>query len=165
MSKKAIIIGCGIAGPTLAIALHKIGIESEIYEAHTAQSNFGLLSLTTNGINILKMIDVYKDVQVDDTAKVFFYNNKGKTLFTNDFGSWLKELYGSGMIIIRREQVVAALIKKATTNGTKIEFGKKLVDVKEINEDRKIIAYFEDGTDTRGDFLIGCDGLRSKQGI
>ena len=160
INKKAIIIGCGIAGPTLAIALNKIGIESEIYEAESKPSNFGLLSLTTNGINILKMIDVYKDVQVDDTAGVFFYNHAGKNIFTNDFGSWLKEQYGSGMIIIRRERLIHALIKKAISNGTKIEFGKKLSDVNETED--KVIATFEDGTNVEGDFLIGCDGLRSK---
>ena len=121
-NKKAIIIGCGIAGPTLAMALNKAGIESEIYEAESQTSNFGLLSLTTNGINILKMVDVYKDAQVDDDAGVFFYNHTGKTIFTNDFGRWLKEQYGSGMIIIRREKLIHALTQKATSNGTMIEY-------------------------------------------
>ena len=158
-NKKAIIIGCGIAGPTLALALHRAGIESEIYEAQSTSQNFGLLCLTTNGINILKMLDVYDGLQADDSAKIFFYNNTGKSIFGMDFGSFLKEKFGSGMIIIRRENLIHELTQKVISNGTTVEFGKKLVDIKEIDD--KVIAYFDDGSQAEGDFLIGCDGLRS----
>jgi len=159
-NKKAIIIGCGVAGPTLALALNRAGIESEIYEAQTTPSNFGLLSLSTNGIQVLKMLNVYDDIQADDNGKIFFYNHAGKSIFSMDFGSFLKDKFGSGMIINRREEIIDALTKKTISAGIKIEFGKKLVDVKENND--KVTAYFEDGTSAEGDFLIGCDGMRSK---
>ena len=45
-SKKAIIIGCGIAGPSLAIMLKQIGIDSEIYESEKNTSEFGILSFS-----------------------------------------------------------------------------------------------------------------------
>ena len=158
--KKVIIIGCGIAGPTLALALHKAGIDSEIYEAHKEPSNFGLLSLTSNGINILKMLDVYNNIQVDDSAKILFYNHTGKNIFKMNFGGWMREKFGSGMIIIRRENLIQEMTQKVISNGTSVEFGKRLAEIKETDE--KVIAHFEDGTCAEGDFLIGCDGLRSK---
>jgi len=158
-NKKAIIIGCGIAGPVLALALHRAGIDSEIYEAQTTPPNFGVLSLSTNGINVLKMIGVYDDVSVNDSSKIFFYNKIGKSIFKMDFGDFLKEKFGSGMIIIQRENLIQKLTQKAISNGIPVEFGKKLVDIKEIGD--KVIAFFKDGSQAEGDFLIGCDGLRS----
>ena len=158
--KKAIIIGCGIAGPTLALALNRAGIDSEIYEAHKRPPNFGLLSLTSNGINVLKMLDVYKSITVDDSAKIFFYDHSGKNIFKMDFGGWMKEKFDSGMIIIRRENLIHEMAQKVISIGIPIEFGKRLADVKETDE--KVTAHFEDGTCAEGDFLIGCDGLRSK---
>ncbi len=158
--KKVIIVGCGIAGPTLALALNRAGIDSEIYEAHKKPPNFGLLSLTSNGINILKMLDVYKSINVDDSTKIFFYNHSGKNIFKMDFGGWMREKFGSGMVIIRRENLIHEMTQKAISIGMPVEFGKRLVDVKETDE--KVTAHFEDGTCAEGDLLIGCDGLRSK---
>ena len=108
--KKAIIIGCGIAGP--ALALNRAGIDSEIYEAHKRPPNFGLLSLTSNGINILKMLDVYKNINGNDSAKIFFYDHSGKNIFKMDFGGWMKEKFDSGMIIIRRENLIHEMVQK-----------------------------------------------------
>ena len=88
--KKAIIIGCGIAGPTLALALHRAGIKSEIYEAQPTPPNFGVLSLSTNAINVLKMLDVYDDVSVNDSSKICFYNKIGKSIFKMGFGDFSK---------------------------------------------------------------------------
>ncbi|MGI9565762.1 MAG: FAD-dependent oxidoreductase [Nitrosopumilus sp.] len=158
--KKVIIIGCGIAGPTLALALNKAGINSEIYEAQKKPPNFGLLSLTSNGINILKMLDVYNSIKVDDSAKIFFYNYSGRNIFKMDFGGWMREKFGSGMIIIRRENLIREMTQKVISNGTTVEFGKRLVEIKETDD--KVTVHFEDGTCAEGDFLIGCDGLRSK---
>ncbi len=160
MNKKAIIIGCGIAGPTLSLALNRVGIDSEIYEAHKKPPNFGLLSLTSNGINILKMLDVYDNIEVDDSAKILFYNHTGKNIFKMDFGGWMREKFGSGMVIIRRENLIHEMTQKIISNGTQVQFGKRLVEIKETED--KVTACFEDGTCVEGDFLIGCDGLRSK---
>jgi 2-polyprenyl-6-methoxyphenol hydroxylase-like FAD-dependent oxidoreductase len=40
--RKALIIGCGIAGPTLALFLQRVGIEAEIYEAREMPEGFSL---------------------------------------------------------------------------------------------------------------------------
>ena len=158
-NKKAIIIGCGAAGPTLAIALHRIGIDSKVYEASKSPQHFGILSLTSNCIKILKMLDVYDQLHADDSAKIIFHKQNGKNIALVDFGNEIKKLNGDGAIIVQREELIEKLVEKATSNGTIVEFGKKLVDI--IESENKITAIFEDGTKEEGDFLIGCDGLRS----
>ena len=160
-NKKAIIIGCGIAGTTLALSLERIGINTTIYESESSPPSFGILSLTSNGLQVLKLLDVFEDKdEINEEAKILFYDNKGKTKFSMNFGKFLVETFGSGMIIIRREELINFLIKKVESKGISIEFGKKLVDVKEM--ENKVTAYFEDGTSVDADFLVGCDGMKSK---
>lgn len=159
--QNAIIIGCGIAGTTLALSLEKIGIKSTIYEAESSSPIFGILSLTVNGIQVLKFLDVFEDKEdINEEAKIFFYDDKGKTKFSMAFGKFLVETFGSGMIILRREELINFLIKKIESKKIPIQFGKKLVDVKEM--ENKVTAYFEDGTSAEADFLVGCDGMKSK---
>ena len=51
--KKALIIGCGIAGPALALFLKRVGIQAEIYEARETAEGFAL-SLSGNGVAVLQ---------------------------------------------------------------------------------------------------------------
>ena len=159
--QNAIIIGCGIAGTTLALSLEKLGIKTTIHEAESSPPSFGILSLTANGIQVLKFLDIFEDKDdINEEAKIFFYDDKGTTKFSMAFGKFLLEIFGSGMIILRREELINFLIKKVESKKIPIQFGKKLVDVKET--ENKVTAYFEDGTSTEADFLVGCDGMKSK---
>lgn len=61
MEKKtaeALIIGAGIAGPALGIALRRVGIESVIYEANQSPRDEAgaFLNLAPNGLNALRAI-------------------------------------------------------------------------------------------------------------
>ncbi len=57
-ARKVLIIGCGIAGPVLALFLQRAGIEAEIYEAKAASSDYGgsFLNMACNGLNVLKSL-------------------------------------------------------------------------------------------------------------
>ncbi|MGK2932111.1 MAG: FAD-dependent oxidoreductase, partial [Solirubrobacterales bacterium] len=57
---KAIIIGAGVTGTATAIALHKAGIESELYEGRDAHSDGvgAFLTLAVNGIATLRTLGV-----------------------------------------------------------------------------------------------------------
>lgn len=158
--RKAIIIGCGIAGPALAIMLKRIGIESEIYESVETLSDFGILSLSSNAIRMLKILEIYDEIKEDDTRGAFFYKNDGKLFFTLDVLDELKKYNNEGGFMIRRSQLLQALSKKTISDGTLIQFKKNLTRIKE--SDDKVIATFEDGTEAIGNFLVGCDGPFSK---
>jgi len=159
-TKKAIIIGCGVAGPALAIALKHMEIDSVIYEAVNTLSDFGVLSMTSNAIRILKMLDVYDQIKVDDAEGAFYYKHNGKLLWKMDVRDELKKYGNSGGMIIKRASLMHALNEKVISKGVSIQFGKKLVDIKEMDD--KVTAIFADGTEAEGDFLIGCDGPFSK---
>src|SRR5918998_296137 len=58
-TKKALIIGGGVAGPVAAMALQRAGIDSVIYEAHSggAESAGAFLTFASNGLDALRAID------------------------------------------------------------------------------------------------------------
>ena len=161
-NKKATIIGCGIAGPALAIALKRAGIESTIYEEHDGPYDFGLLSLTPNTFNALDILDVSAQVLESgfEVDGVNFYSSDGK--MTGRVGSTaeMKKRYGSGSFMIKRMQLNKILCDKAESQGIKIEWGKKLKNI-ENSENEKTVAHFEEGTKAESNLLIGCDGIHS----
>ncbi|GHO72252.1 hypothetical protein KSD_58030 [Ktedonobacter sp. SOSP1-85] len=53
LQKKAILIGCGLTGPALALFLKRAHFDVEIYEARTQPEGYGL-SLASNGLKVLE---------------------------------------------------------------------------------------------------------------
>src|ERR1035437_1064481 len=58
-TRTALIIGGGVAGPAIAMALQKAGLDSVIYEAHpgSAEGIGAFLTLASNGVDALHVID------------------------------------------------------------------------------------------------------------
>jgi FAD-dependent urate hydroxylase len=56
--RKALVIGGGIAGPAMAMALQKAGIDTSVYEARsTGADGIGvMLTLASNGIHALRIL-------------------------------------------------------------------------------------------------------------
>lgn len=161
--KNALIIGGGIAGPATALALQAVGIEATIYEAQGASASLdgAFLNLAPNGVNILETLGVAG--QVMDYGfpcpGITFWNANGKQVgeLNNDPE---EERYGARSVLIKRGLLHKALHDEAFRRGIRIEFGKRLRAIAEQNG--KVVARFEDGTEAVGDFLIGCDGIHSR---
>ena len=166
--KKAIIIGCGIGGPSLAIALNRAGIDSTIYESHESIPKFGWLTITANGTTIWKSFGIFDEIMSASTKieEMIACDSHGKHLGKIDTSKELEKKYDAGTILIRREIFNKILCDKARSNGVKIEFGKKLTNIETKtsgnHDEGKVTASFEDGTKTEGDFLVGCDGIHSR---
>lgn len=56
--KKALVIGCGIGGPAVAMFLKRAGIDAEIHEAQPAPDDEGgyFLNVSSNGLDVLKSL-------------------------------------------------------------------------------------------------------------
>ena len=161
-SKQVIIVGCGIAGTSLAFALKKCGINSTIYESEkTPNDHAGLyLYLGSNGMNVLKSLDLQNEIQ--DVGffcdNMVFRNNKEKIIAEVNTNQD-KSHYGSDGLIIKRGLFQKFLREKVISNNIQIEWNKKLESIKTDND---VVAKFKDNSDAKGDLLIGCDGLHSK---
>ena len=160
-----IIIGCGIAGPTLAMALQKGGIESTIYEAQESPlDNRGLfLYLGPNGVNILKTLGIEDKIREQGyrcTKSVFEKHNGDVFAELNEDG--FEERFGASSIVIKRATMQKIMREQTESRGIKIKWGKILQDIQTADDNGVATAHFEDGSSVSGDCIVGCDGLHSR---
>lgn len=163
-AKKAIIVGGGIAGCVLALALDKIGMRAEIFEAREIpKDDVGLFHyLSSNAMNVYKVLGIHDRLR--DLGHVcngvIHYNEKGKKLARIDESDSLND-YGANSIMIKREFLTRVLREELLSKQIPIHFGKKLDNITNIGKSQ-VTAHFEDGTSTEGSLLVGCDGIYSK---
>jgi 2-polyprenyl-6-methoxyphenol hydroxylase-like FAD-dependent oxidoreductase len=155
------IIGGGIAGPAMAMALQKAGIDPVIYEAHPAAADEtgAFLTVATNGISALRVLDA--DAAVLDagfpTPAIVLRSCTGKRLGANSTGWTLPD--GTISHTIMRADLYRALQEQARQRGITVAFGKRLVSAEQAGDG--VRATFADGGSAEADLLIGCDGVHS----
>ncbi|NEB74633.1 FAD-dependent monooxygenase [Streptomyces sp. SID14478] len=157
---KALIIGGGIAGPSAAMALQRADIDATVYESHSGGAdNVGIfMTLGSNGIDALRSIDADAPAVAAGfpTPGIDMVSTTGKTL------GQVRTSRPDGDLTsrtLKRADLYSALRDEALRRGIDIQYGKRLVDVKDTGNG--IRAIFADGTEEHGDLLIGCDGLHS----
>jgi 2-polyprenyl-6-methoxyphenol hydroxylase-like FAD-dependent oxidoreductase len=149
-----LIIGGGIAGPALGIALRRAGIDSVVYESSPApRDNAGaFLNLAPNGLNVLQALNL-----PNLTDRLGFRNDR--LIFHNDTGRVLADVPVGGVTIMRGT-LSRALREAALEAGVRFEFGKALESVAE--HPGGVIARFADGSTASGRLLVGADGIHSR---
>lgn len=155
LNRKAIIVGCGVAGPVLALYLQRIGITPVIYEGRPEPRDDAgfFLNLAANGTDVLETLGIREEVLEDghQSNRLVFQNHKQKQLGENP----------AETVLVKRGLLTRRLREAAIDQGITVEFGKRLTDVQIPREDMAI-ASFDDGTEVHGDFLVGCDGIHSQ---
>ncbi|HMJ36256.1 MAG TPA: NAD(P)/FAD-dependent oxidoreductase [Baekduia sp.] len=159
--RTALVIGSGIAGPAMAMALQKAGIDSVIYEAEPAGSHGAgvFLTLGSNGIDALRVLHADEPVLAAafPTPAITLRSGTGKRLGESRTGRTLPD--GTTSQTVKRADLYQVLHDEARRRGARIEFGKRLVAAQETGGG--VRAVFADGSEASGDVLIGCDGVGS----
>ncbi|MGL3151248.1 FAD-dependent oxidoreductase [Microbacterium sp. A82] len=159
--RTALVIGGGIAGPASAIALHKAGIHSTVFEARPegADGRGIMLTLATNGIDALRALDADTRAIAAGfaTPGIRLRTHTGKTLGITPTGGTLAD--GTVSRTIQREALYRAMHDEATSRGIAIQQGKQLISAHETGHG--VRAEFSDGTQEEADILIGADGIHS----
>ncbi|WVQ97552.1 hypothetical protein IAU59_004666 [Kwoniella sp. CBS 9459] len=159
-----LIIGCGMAGPCLALSLARRGIRSTIFEIRPQPSESGgSISLAPNGLRVL---DRYAGVYDRLREVGFSYHRFGA--YVED-GEKLGEIVageaadsGYPAVRIMRSALLQILLEgvRGTEGKVDIKWGAKISSI--IEEKDSVKALFEDGSEATGDILIGADGIRSR---
>ncbi|MGK8553301.1 FAD-dependent oxidoreductase [Nocardia gipuzkoensis] len=155
-TRTALVIGGGIAGPVVATALRKAGIDARVYEAYPGPS-YGIgsgLALAPNGVAALDIIgagDPVRDIAVPVTGMNMSVGDKRLSL------PILSDL--PPLQLVDRSELHQALHRHAVAAGVPFEYNKRLVDVRE--DESGVTARFTDGSTATADVLIGADGIRS----
>jgi 2-polyprenyl-6-methoxyphenol hydroxylase-like FAD-dependent oxidoreductase len=159
---KALIIGSGIGGMAMALALQRAGIQSRIFEAYDQPAEYTGLFLNTasNGLNALRAIDVEVVERADGfpIPRMVMWSGAGKRLGEVANGTPLPD--GTVSVCVRRGTLQKALREQAIERGITVEYGKRLETYTETADG--VAAKFTDGTEATGDILIGADGINSR---
>ena len=156
-----LVVGGGIAGPVVGMALQRVGIPCTIYEANPSPADGvgSFLTVASNGLDALQAIDAHRPV-VDAgvrTTRMVLSSGSGKVLGSLDAGIPLTD--GTSTTTIERPRLYRALHDEARRRGVPIVHGKQLLGVEESTDG--VVARFADGTSEEGGFLVGADGIWS----
>ncbi|KAF4956886.1 hypothetical protein FGADI_3489 [Fusarium gaditjirri] len=155
-------MGGGLAGPVLALALHKHGISSSIYELRSAEySSGGNIALAPNAARVLDHIGVYSLLRTQgfNYEEISFENGSGTVL--GKFLNGSQRQYNFQALRIKRSLVHDALISACNQRGIPIRYEKKFKSIM-AETDHDVTVQFEDGETATAGFVVGCDGIHSK---
>jgi 2-polyprenyl-6-methoxyphenol hydroxylase-like FAD-dependent oxidoreductase len=159
--RRVLVIGAGIGGLTTALALQQAGIDAEVFEASPSlraiQVGYGI-HLWSNAMRALRGLGVADAVKERSERfdRMHFETCGGRTLIDWPLHE-AEQVLGDPIVGIVRSELHAVL---ADAVGQKaIRFGAALQSY-EQDEDG-VTARFADGSEARGDVLIGADGLHS----
>ncbi len=157
---KVSIIGAGIAGLTLALALERQGMEAEIFEAAPRFEDVGSgLHLAQNAMKIYEFLGIYEEVlrAGNYTNLMLICDLKFKPLSVSDL-RFFERKYKVKSVAIHRAKLHRVLRKSLIR--TPVYTGKKLVAIRKQNKHFRL--QFADGTVHRTNMLIGADGIHSQ---
>jgi len=156
-SRRSLIIGGGIAGTVVAMALRAAGLEVVVFEAYerTAHGVGAFLTLAVNGIGALGAIDVDVSRLGFATPRMVISLGNGHPLAEFPSGP------APGSRTVKRSDLYDALRAEAVRRGVEVVYGKRLADAT-TTPAGTVVARFGDGTEAEGDLLVGADGLWSR---
>jgi 2-polyprenyl-6-methoxyphenol hydroxylase-like FAD-dependent oxidoreductase len=161
MSSHVAIIGAGLSGLALALALHQQNIKSTIYESRPAPLNIGgAVMLSPNALKVLNALGVYERVRTKgyNFETVEYRHVSGKLMEVQEFGS--EEKYGYNGLRIYRYVLIDELVAMLRERNIPIEFGKKFSKI--VSETEEQVTWeFTDGEQCSASLLVGADGIHS----
>jgi 2-polyprenyl-6-methoxyphenol hydroxylase-like FAD-dependent oxidoreductase len=156
---RALVIGAGVGGLTASIALERAGVEVVVHErgADTAAlEQGGGMVIWHNALRALRLIDV--DL---DSIGASFDDMQWRSPRDAPLGSWpvqdMNEQFGVAVKGVTRAALHPRLLSRVP-DGV-LRAGAECVAY--AQDEEAVVATFADGRESRGDVLIGADGVGS----
>lgn len=159
--EKVAIIGAGLGGLAVAIALRKLGYDVQVYEkAQDFRPIGGGLGLLPNGLNFLDAIEpgIVETIKNSgcEVRKSVVKNTQGEIIRTNPRSSF-QDKYGQPLITIWWWHLQQILASKLPAES--IHLNHRCIGFEQ--DDHCVSIYFENGEKVSADLLIGADGINS----
>ena len=164
IQRDILVVGGGICGLTISIALKRKGLNPRIVEIqedwHPISSG---IFLNSNALRALRHIDILDEIVAagwgSESDKMAIYDQDGEHL-TDIFYPRLAGENVPAILGLKRMELHNVLVKEALANDIPIS---KATTVESFSEqDENVNAILTDGTDADYDLMIGADGIRSK---
>lgn len=155
------IIGAGLSGLSLALALYKVGIPSTIWEVRS--NSFvqgGAIMLSPNALRVLDAIGVYERIRNKGFhfETLTFKDEHDETTDVYYFGH--EQLYGYKAFRVYRQILIDELKLMLEERGIQVKYEAKFTHI--VAETPEVVEFaFADGSTSTASLLIGADGIHS----
>ena len=155
------IIGAGPAGLTLALLLHRAGIECTVIESKDRQY---VESRTRAGLLEQNTVDLFNELHVADRLNREGMKHRGVWLSVDEerIRVPFDELTeGRCIYIYGQQEVVKDLISACESKGIQIQFNSRALSIKDVDQRSPQITFEQDNQhiDLSCRFVAGCDGF------
>jgi salicylate hydroxylase len=158
---KIAVIGGGLGGLTLAIALLQRGHDVTVYEKSAALGEIGAgISLSPNAVKVMRALDREQRVRRDSfepEATTQWDWQTGRVLRSTPIRNSYQTRYGAPLYLIHRADLLAALAEAIPERSVALA-----MDCVAVNQtDESATATFSNGVTIEADVVVGADGIHS----
>lgn len=156
------IVGAGIGGLTLALALRRHGIEAQLFEQTAQLREVGAaVALSANATRFyegrLELGTQFAEKWFEVQALVYRDGRSGEVIAKHEGGSAYRDRFSGPYAGIHRADLQVILSQAVGMEN--IHLNKRVLDVQETSTEA--VLTFADGTTEAADLVIGADGARS----
>ena len=145
------IVGGGIGGLTVALALREFGFEAEVYEQAPELLDVGAaIAVWPNALRVLERLGLHDEIaeQAGEIRHICWLDKRG---------SLAKRISIPTSVALHRADLQSTLLHALPSSAIKL--GHSLVSLEQHHH--KVVAKFANGNAIETDFLIGADGIHS----
>tara|TARA_R110000868_G_scaffold11116_9_gene54503 strand:- start:7454 stop:8683 length:1230 start_codon:yes stop_codon:yes gene_type:complete len=158
---KVAVIGGGLGGAAAALALHRRGVEVEIYEKAPEISEIGAgLNVSPNALKALRYLgveDAAVEIGVQSVEQVIRSFRSGRVIARPKRAGDIETRYGASFLTIHRADLLDTLLAPLPEDMIHLDAACAAV---ESGKDGAVVT-FEDGRTVEADVVIGADGIHS----
>ncbi len=157
------VVGAGIAGPTLGIGLRRLGCSVTLVEARESieAAAGAFLGVAPNGMNAFDELGLGAPIaSIGHRCDSFQFMGAADRLIGTIDRSEDEERFGFPLIMVRRGALHALLAETALERGVALRLGERVVGVEdEAGQPARVVLHT--GERIEADLVFGCDGVLS----
>ncbi|GGU50935.1 FAD-dependent monooxygenase [Lentzea flava] len=154
------VVGAGIGGLTLTIALREQGIEASVFERANRLRDVGAgVALSANATRLLSRLGLGKalDVVGTEPTELIFRDRAGGRVAAHPIGGSYRDRFGAPYCGVRRADLQRLL--SSAVDPRQLHLGREVRSVRELPS--SAVLTFDDGEEIQAQLVVGSDGVNS----